>query len=92
VKITVRTVALATALAVPLSLGSACFHPRFIGNAIVAAAIIGTVAVLAHHDAHYHDEYCGHQRRYHDGRWVYYYGGHWEYHDPHAGRWYYYEE
>ena len=76
-----------------LGLGTGC-SPRLahavINTAIIAAAIAGTVHVLAHHDAHFHDHYCGHNRRYHQDRWVYYYNGYWEYHDPHAGRWYYY--
>jgi hypothetical protein len=75
-----------------LGIGSLNCNPRFAGSllgaAIVTAAIVGTAAIMAAHDAHYHDEYCGHQRRYHDGRWVYYYGSHWEYYD--SGRWYYY--
>lgn len=82
---------LSATLALTLSLGAAC-SPRFIGTAIMAAAIVGTVAVLAHHDAHFHDPYCGHHRRYQDGRWVYFYDGHWEYYDPNGGTWYYYQE
>lgn len=72
--------------------GAAC-HPRvagqLLGAAIITAAIVGTAAVLANHDAHFHDEYCGHHRRYHHGRWVYHYNGHWEYYE--GGRWYYYQ-
>jgi hypothetical protein len=56
------------------------------------AVIVGTAAILAHHDAHMHSEYCGHYRRYYDGHWVYYYDGHWEYYEPGGGRWYYYPE
>ncbi|MCC6750791.1 MAG: hypothetical protein IT371_24250 [Deltaproteobacteria bacterium] len=84
------------AVALVFSLSSLACHPRMIGAmagaAIVAAAIVGTAAVLSYHDGHYHAEYCGHERRWHGGRWVYYYGGHWEYHDPEAGAWYYYRE
>ena len=90
-KIIVRALLLVTALTLPVSLGAGCFHPRLVGDVIMAAAIIGTVAVLAHHDAHFHDAYCGHQSRYHDGHHVYYYGGHWEYYDPPSQRWYYYQ-
>ena len=89
-KILARALLLAAALTLPVSFGAAC-HPRLIGDVIVAAAIIGTVAVLAHHDAHFHDEYCGHERRYHEGHWVYYYGDRWEYYDPPSQRWYYYQ-
>ena len=48
--------------------------------------------VLAHHDAHFHDHHCGCNREWHHGRWVYYYGDHWEYYDPDTGRWYYYDD
>ena len=68
-------------------------HPRFVGQllgaAIITAAVIGTASLLTNHDAHFHDEYCGHNRRYHEGRWVYYYGSRWEYHQ--GGQWYYYQ-
>lgn len=78
--------------ALAFSLAVAGCHPRMLGNLIMAAAIVGTVAVLAAHDAHFHDHYCGHHRRWHDGRWIYGYHGHWEYYDPSTGTWYYYEE
>jgi hypothetical protein len=63
---------------------------NFAAAALWTAAIAGHIAVLAHHDAHYHHHHCGHYRRWHSGRWVYYYGGHWEYYD--GGSWYYYED
>jgi hypothetical protein len=78
--------------ATALTVATASCSPRMFGAALATAAIIGAVAVLAHHDAHFHDPYCGHPHRYHDGRTVYYYGGHWEYYDPGAGTWYYYNE
>jgi hypothetical protein len=56
------------------------------------AAIAGTIAVLTIHDAHLHHEHCGHYRRWHEDRWVYYYGGHWEYYDDPSGTWYFYAE
>lgn len=59
---------------------------------IWTAAIAGQIAILASHDAHLHHEQCGHYRRWHDSRWVYYYGGHWEYYEPVDARWYYYVE
>ena len=73
---------------------SASCSPRLfraaVGAAIITAAIVGTAHVLAHHDAHFHDSYCGCDRRYHEGRYVYYYDDRWEYYDD--GRWYYYSE
>jgi hypothetical protein len=84
------------AVAAALVLGGSALgcHPRVAAKlaaaAIITAAIVGTAHILAHHDAHFHSEHCGHHRRWHEGRYVYHYGGHWEYYDPHAGRWYYY--
>ena len=80
------------ALAGTMSLGVAGCNPRMMGNllglAIVTAAIVGTAQVLAMHDGHYHDEYCGHHRRYHEGHWVYNYNGQWEYNE--GSNWYSY--
>ena len=60
-------------------------------NVAVTAAIVGTaVALTAAHDAHVHWESCGCQRQWHEGRWVYWYGGWWEFHDPTSGYWYHY--
>ena len=89
---------LLTAALLSLALtSSACFiAPRTAANlataAIWTAAVAGNVLLLAHHDSHYHYEQCGHYRRYHEERWVYYYGDHWEYYDEYDGRWYYYGE
>jgi hypothetical protein len=72
-----------------------CFYGRghhALGNALMAAAIIGTAVVIASHDSHHHHGSCGCERRYHQGHWVYYYGGHWEYYDQHHGHWYYYQD
>lgn len=33
------------------------------------------------HDDHIHDEFCGHPRKWYDGRWVYFYNGYWEFYD-----------
>ncbi len=60
--------------------------------AFVSAIVAANVAMLASHDAHYHGYGCGHHYRWHDGRVVYYYGGHWEYYDDRAGAWYYYAD
>ncbi|MCA9514013.1 MAG: hypothetical protein KC635_03640 [Myxococcales bacterium] len=56
----------------------------------VAAAIV--VAVLSHHDHHYHSYRCGHRYVMVESRPVYYYDGHWEYYDSYSGRWYYYPD
>jgi hypothetical protein len=86
-----KIAAVCAGLALLGTAGAGC-SPRMaatlLGAAIVTAAIIGTAKLLAEHDAHFHDEYCGHPRRYHHGRWVYHYSGHWEYH--HGGSWYHY--
>ena len=70
--------------------------PRAANNlaaaAIWTAAIAGTVLILEAHDDHYHYESCGHYRRWHEDRWVYYYGGSWEYYDEGNGQWYYFAE
>lgn len=60
--------------------------------ALWTAAVAGELAVLSHHDAHHHHEQCGHYRRWDSDRWVYYYGGHWEYYDSSSGSWYYYSD
>ncbi|HYU14854.1 MAG TPA: hypothetical protein VEL05_02230 [Candidatus Acidoferrum sp.] len=95
-----RSFASVSALALAGTLASGCvMSPRTansIGNLAVAAlwtaAVVGEIALLADHDAHYHHDHCGHYRRWYGGHWVYYYGGHWEYYDDGAGSWYYYEE
>jgi len=85
-----------TALIAALALSSAVAgcSPRFagslIGAAIITAAVVGTAHAIAHHDAHFHDEYCGCARHWHNGRWVYHYHGYWEYYDPHSHTWYRY--
>ncbi len=78
-----------TPLAVLLA-GPGC-TPRLFEAAVMTAAVVGTVAILAHHDAHFHDMHCGHPRHWHEGRWVYHYHDHWEYYDPGTRGWYYYE-
>ncbi len=76
-----------------LALGTGC-TPRMAGQifnaAIVTAAVVGTAAILAHHDSHYHHYHCGCRRHWHQGNWVYYYNYGWEYYDPHANVWYRY--
>jgi hypothetical protein len=49
---------------------------------------VGTAVILAMHDDHEHGADCGHYRRWHHDRWVYYYDGHWEYYEPATAAWY----
>lgn len=64
-----------------------------VARAVAGAAIFMTaVAVIAHHDAHWHSHHCGHPVMYVDGRDAYWYQGHWEYYDEATGRWYRYTE
>jgi hypothetical protein len=68
-------------------------NPRLLGAMaplIVTGAIVGTAVALSYHDAHFHTLECGHQYRFHEGHYVYWYGDHWEYFDPNSGRWYVY--
>jgi hypothetical protein len=91
-------VALTLALAVGAATSTGCVvSPRTAATmanvaavGLWTAAIVGQVAILAYHDAHYHHDHCGHYRRWHSGRWVYHYGGQWEYYED--GAWYYYYE
>jgi hypothetical protein len=93
-----RTLGILPALALVAATSTGCvMSPRTahsLGNVAVAAlwtaAVVGQIAVLTYHDAHYHHDHCGHYRRWHSGRWVYYYGSHWEYYDD--GAWYYYQD
>ena len=52
------------------------------------AALSGDVAPLREHDGHAHNPQCGHFRRRHGERWVYFYLGRWEYFDAEEERWY----
>jgi hypothetical protein len=95
-----RPLAILPALILAVTLGSGCImSPRgahgvanLAAAALWTAAVAGQIAILAYHDAHYHHDHCGHYRRWHSDRWVYFYGGHWEYYDDRAGNWYYYNE
>jgi len=64
----------------------------FVRTALWTATIVGYVAVLEAHDAHFHYEHCGHYRRWQETQWVYYYQGRWEYYNQGNGRWYFYTE
>ncbi|MBT8491693.1 MAG: hypothetical protein KJO07_01425 [Deltaproteobacteria bacterium] len=82
---------LVAALLASLGTAPGCSARGALTGLRVAAAVtevIVVASILAHHDAHYHDLRCGHRYRYYDGRYNYWYGGHWEYHDD--GRWYAY--
>jgi len=89
-----RRAAIALALAVALC-GAGCFvDARAVGPvaraALWTAAIVGTAVIIELHDEHQHHEACGHYRRWHDERWVYYYEERWEYYDEDTGVWYVY--
>lgn len=58
-------------------------------TALTAAVV---VAVLAHHDRHFHSAHCGHRYVVVESRPVYDYDGRWEYYDDYDGRWYYYPD
>ncbi len=88
---------LALALSLSALASTGCFiDARGMGPvaraALWTAAIIGTAIVIDAHDDHYHHESCGHYRRWHEDRWVYYYEEHWEYYDEPSSRWYVYIE
>jgi hypothetical protein len=75
------------------ALGSGCvLGPRGVqqlANATLwTPALVGTAVILAMHDDHEHGADCGHYRRWHHDRWVYYYDGHWEYYEPATAAWY----
>ena len=78
-----------------LALPSQSCSPRT-AKAIVHAAMMATaiaitaMKLLDEHDAHRHSVRCGHPRRFHQGRWIYYYKGRWEYYDPRKNVWYQY--
>ena len=69
-------------------------HPHVVGDlargAVFTAAVLGTAAIIAAHDAHFHYETCGCARQWHEGHWVYYYNGWWEYYEPGDAAWYHY--
>lgn len=59
--------------------------------ALWSAAIVGTAVTLEAHDEHSHHASCGHYRRWHEDRWVYFYEDRWEYFDTDSGLWYAYQ-
>jgi hypothetical protein len=94
-----RAVSVAALVAALLGTSGCLVSPRgaqAVGSVAAAAlwtaAVVGTVTVLAYHDAHFHHDQCGHYRRWHEDRWVYYYGGRWEYYDQTSATWYVYAE
>lgn len=92
-----KLTAMVTGLILVVSVGmmSGC-GPRMarhlVGAAIVTAAVVGTAAVMAHHDDHQHYYRCGCPKHWRDGHWAYYYDGGWEYYDRRSGAWYRYQE
>lgn len=90
-KILARAVVVASLVAFVLAPTTGC--SRGMANFLAGALIVtAAVAIVAHHDAHYHDPWCGHERVYVEDRDVYYYEGQWEYYDQDSGQWYYYTE
>jgi hypothetical protein len=89
-----KKILLALILLASLSTFSVGCMPRMMGSmahaALFTAAVVGTAAVIAHHDAHYHHWNCGCPHHWTDGRWTYYYEGGWEYYEPSTGVWYRY--
>jgi hypothetical protein len=86
---------MALTLVATLAGGATGCFPGYYGRsnlvgALWTAAVIGVAIHLAAHDAHMHWEGCGHYRQWHEGRWVYWYGDHWEYYDEYTGQWYAY--
>jgi hypothetical protein len=55
-----------------------------------SSASAGDPKLQPAHDEHFHNEHCGHYRRWYNDRWVYFYGDRWEYYDNHTGSWYYF--
>jgi hypothetical protein len=81
---------------VSLAAGSTGCTPRLAGNlvgaAVLTAAVVGTAAAIAAHDAHFHHYNCGCPRHWQDGHWVFHYQGGWEYYDGQGGVWYRYAD
>lgn len=84
------------ALCLALGLTSSACSPQLFRDvasvAIFTAAVVGTAHMMADHDAHFHDHWCGHHRRWYHGHWVYHYDDRWEYYDPNEEVWYYYDD
>ncbi|MGB9599526.1 MAG: hypothetical protein ACP5QK_06260 [Myxococcota bacterium] len=81
-------------LLIIISLLSCCHHHRHHSNVsfgfIFAPISIGRASYQVYvHDDHIHDEFCGHPRRWYNGRWVYFYNGRWEYYDYEEQVYYY---
>lgn len=60
----------------------------WVAAALVSAAIVGTAAAVAAANASYYQPGVCARRTWHGGRWVYYCGNHWAYHE--GGVWYAY--
>jgi hypothetical protein len=52
----------------------------------------GHLRPLVRHDPHLHHVHCGHYRRWHRERWVYYYDQRWEYFDAHRDSWFFFAQ
>jgi len=83
---------LVPALLLALAQAPGACSPRM-AQFMAGALIVGAaVAVVAHHDAHFHHHHCGHEYVIVEDREVYEYQGRWEYYDDSTGQWYYYED
>lgn len=91
---TIRSLLLSLALVASLATATGCVRGGgraalgALQLAATAVEIIAVASIIAHHDAHFHHHSCGHNYRYYDGRYNYWYNDRWEYHE--AGVWYAY--
>ena len=95
-RFTRRLMAMLLTLTLLVGIGAGCTRNTAratLGALRVASAVaevVAVAAILAHHDDHYHGRACGHRYRYYDGRYNYWYNGHWEYYDAETTVWYSY--
>ncbi len=65
-------------------------HGRFTFGMVFAPVVIrDNTEKIYIHDEHIHDEFCGHPKKWYNGKWVYYYNGRWEYYDYNEKVYYY---
>ncbi len=74
------------------AIGPGCNRHTMHLLADVAFTAVAVAALVAVHDAHYHNHYCGHRYVYHEGHPVYFYEDRWEYYEERDGNWYYYPD
>ena len=56
---------------------------------VAVLEVAQALSEISNHDGHYHAGAC-HEFRYFEGRYNYWYQGHWEYYDERSGTWYAY--